>query len=126
MRPSDPDDRDWRTAPRPVKEGLDGVARRLGAPEASALSAVFSRWEEAVGRSVAANARPVRLSEGVLTVAVTHPGWATELRYLSGDVVRRVSEVAGDGVVTAIEIRVEGQPAAPRRPPFRGGPATSK
>ena len=121
MRPGDGDDREWRTVPRPVKEGLDNVARRLGAPEATALAAVFSGWERAVGATVAANARPVRLIDGTLLVAVEQPGWATQLRYLAADLVRRLTEVAGAGVVTAIEIKVEGASAPPRRPPFTPG-----
>ena len=110
----------WRSKPRPVRDGLESLARRLGAPTASALGAVFSGWENAVGTTVATHARPVSLSHGILVVVVDQPGWATELRYLSNDLLQRLAEVAGDGVVDAIEIRVDSGPEKAKRPPFRG------
>ncbi len=101
-----------------MKHSLEHLARRLGAPTASALGAVFSQWEAAVGPSVAAHARPVSLNDGVLIVAVDQPGWATQLRYLSADLLVRLADVAGEGVVGRIEIRVEGGPRVAKRPPF--------
>jgi predicted nucleic acid-binding Zn ribbon protein len=110
---------EWRSAPRPVKDSLEHLARRLGAPTATALGAVFSRWDEAVGATVAAHARPVSLADGVLVVAVDQPGWATQLRYLSADLLGRLAEVAGEGVVGRIDIRVDSGPQKAKRPPFR-------
>lgn len=98
---------EWATLPRPVSDSLESLARRLGAPTASALGAVFSRWEEAVGPEVAAHSRPVAVTGGVLRVAVDHPGWATQLRYLATTLLGRVEEVAGAGVVRRIDIQVE-------------------
>jgi predicted nucleic acid-binding Zn ribbon protein len=100
---------DDRRGPRPVKDGLEGLARRLGAPTASSLGAVFSHWEETVGKTVAAHARPLSLTDGVLVVAVDEPGWATQLRYLTNDLLSRLADVAGPGVVGRIELRVEGE-----------------
>jgi predicted nucleic acid-binding Zn ribbon protein len=102
--------------PRRVGEGLDAIARRLGAPTASSMGAVFSRWDEAVGPAIASHARPIALADGVLTVGVDEPGWATQLRYLANDVVARIAAVVGAGVVGRIELRVE----APRE--ARNGP----
>ena len=102
----------WRplpedSVPKRLRESLDRYAKRLGAPRASALGAVFSRWEEVVGASVAAHARPVSLVDGALVVAVDEPGWATQLRFLTADILRRLEEVAGPGVATRLEVRVE-------------------
>jgi len=110
----------WRSQPRPVGDGLEHLARRLGAPTASSLGAVFSRWEEVVGPVVAAHATPRSLTDGILVVAVDQPGWATQLRYLSADLLQRLKEVAGEGVVGRIDIRVDGGPQRAKRPPFRG------
>ena len=120
-RGADPADweRRFRSAPRPVKDSLEHLARRLGAPTASALGAVFSQWDDAVGPSVAAHARPVSLADGVLVVAVDQPGWATQLRYLSADLLTRLAVVAGEGVVGRIDIRVEDGSYKAKRPPFR-------
>jgi hypothetical protein len=48
----------------------------------------------------------VGLVDGALRVAVDDPGWATELRYLGADVVRRLDEVVGEGVVRRLEVVV--------------------
>jgi predicted nucleic acid-binding Zn ribbon protein len=92
--------------PRRVGESLDKVARRLGAPGARSLGAVFGHWDDIVGPVVAAHATPVSLRDGVLRVEVDEPGWATQLRYLAPDVIRRCGEVAGPDVVVSVEVKV--------------------
>jgi predicted nucleic acid-binding Zn ribbon protein len=92
--------------PRPVGDSLPDLARRLGAPAPSVLTAVFTRWEEIVGPSIAANAWPVSLSRGVLVVGVEHPGWASQLRFLATDMVANVATVTGSDAVEKVEIKV--------------------
>jgi predicted nucleic acid-binding Zn ribbon protein len=72
----------------------------------SAASAIWNRWREIVGPAVADHARPRSLRDGTLRISVDEPAWATHLRYLSNDIVRRVGEVAGAGIVTTIEVSV--------------------
>jgi predicted nucleic acid-binding Zn ribbon protein len=92
--------------PQPLSGALDRVARRLGAPRSSALSAVFARWEEIVGEGIAQHARPLSLRNGALVVGVDEPGWATQVKYLTTTLLERLVEVAGEGAVTTIEVRV--------------------
>jgi predicted nucleic acid-binding Zn ribbon protein len=92
--------------PRPVGESLDGMARKLGAPKVSVLNAVFARWEEIVGPSVAAHARPLSLRAGVLVIGTDQPGWATQLRFLGPDLLSRLASIAGDDAVERVEIKV--------------------
>ena len=110
-RPPERDPLAGKPEPRNLGESLDGLARRLGAPAASSMSAVFTKWADAVGPSIAAHARPVGLHDGVLTVAVDDPAWASQLRFLANELVAKVASVAGSDVVGRIEIRVE----SPRR-----------
>jgi predicted nucleic acid-binding Zn ribbon protein len=42
----------------------------------------------------------------VLAVAVDSPAWATQLRLLGNELLGRLSEAAGSGVVTALDVRV--------------------
>ncbi|HUF33668.1 MAG TPA: DUF721 domain-containing protein [Acidimicrobiales bacterium] len=92
--------------PRSVADSLDRVAASLGVPRASTLTTVFSAWPELVGASVAERATPRRLEGTVLHVSVEEPAWATQLRWLEADLLRRLEEVVGPGAVTAIEVRV--------------------
>lgn len=76
------------------------------APESSApgvLGAVFSRWDEIAGPALARHVRPLRLTPGELVVAVDEPAWATQVRSLAGELLRRVGEVAGE---TPAQLRV--------------------
>ena len=92
--------------PRPLKASLDRVARSLGGPDSGSLSGLFGRWADIVGPQLAAHARPVSLSSGVLVVAVTEPAWATQLTYLDGELLGRFREALGDGVVERVEVRL--------------------
>lgn len=68
------------------------------APPASAATwgTIFSRWEELVGEALARHARPLRLEDGALVVAVDRPPWATQVRALAGDILARVREETGE------------------------------
>lgn len=99
-----PDERD----PRPVRESLRAVAARLGLPDPGVLGQVFTHWEELVGPDVAAHAAPRSLRDGRLTVAVDHPAWATSLRLLTGDLLRRAEMVLGPGTLKEVSVAVEG------------------
>jgi predicted nucleic acid-binding Zn ribbon protein len=41
-----------------------------------------------------------------LVVVVDQPGWATQLRFLEADLLRRLAEMVGPGVVETIEVKV--------------------
>jgi predicted nucleic acid-binding Zn ribbon protein len=112
----------WRPLPVPRDEqepkglgsSLDRLAASLGAPAPGLLGVVFARWPDLVGPDVAAHATPRSLRDGVLTVVVDHPAWATSLRMLAGDLLRRVAE-AGEGEVAELVVHVDGGPRRPGR-----------
>lgn len=95
-RPPGPDG-----GPRSLSEGLEEVVDRLvpptpaGAPPPGVLGTVFSRWDEIAGPALARHARPLRLTAGELVVAVDEPAWATQVRSLGSDLLKRVEEVSG-------------------------------
>ena len=100
--------------PRRLGDSLNRVADSLGGPAVGILTTVFAHWADAVGAQIAAHARPVSLAKGVLVVAVDQPAWATQLRFLSAEVLARLEQAAGTPVATHIEVRVA-SPKAPRR-----------
>lgn len=106
----------WRTAPdnpssrgaTPIGASLAGEVRRLGGPDSAVVGQVFGHWEDVVGPAVAAHSRPRGLRDGVLTVEVDDPAWATQLRWLEAQVLVRITEVAGEAHVTQLVVRVAG------------------
>jgi predicted nucleic acid-binding Zn ribbon protein len=96
------------TEPYQIGDALDRVLQGLGAPSVRAVRTVFSSWEELVGPEVAGHCRPVSLDGGVLLVVVDQPAWATRIRFGEQQLLGRVAEELGDGVVRRVEVRVGG------------------
>lgn len=91
--------------PRPVRASLDCLSRALGAPGADALAQIFDRWEALVGPDVAAHARPTLLADSRLVVAVDHPAWATQLRWLGPALLARLATELGAQAPTRLEVK---------------------
>ena len=89
---------------QPLSVGLDKVVRSLRGAGAQATHTLFGRWEAVVGEGIAAHARPAKIDRGRLLVYVDEPGWATQLRYLEGDVLARLQAAGVE--VTGIDVRV--------------------
>jgi predicted nucleic acid-binding Zn ribbon protein len=90
---------------RPVRrigEALSELAADLRLDDPDDVAAVMAAWPTAVGVAVAAHVRPRRLHDGVLLVEVDAPVWATQLRYLEEDVLRRLGRKVRPGVVRSI------------------------
>jgi predicted nucleic acid-binding Zn ribbon protein len=81
---------------------------------AAATGSVFGRWAQIVGPDLAAHTAPESLADGELTVTADSTAWATQLRLLAGQLVRRLNVELGDGAVRRVKVR--GPASAPRRP----------
>lgn len=93
--------------PVPIGALLGDVASKLGAGRADIVGSVFVRWQEIVGASVAAHVRPLRMEGATLVVSADHPAWATQIRALAPDILRRLGEVCGDETVPErLDVRV--------------------
>lgn len=88
--------------PRRLGEALSEVAADLHLDDPDDVAAVMAAWPGAVGDVVAAHVRPRRLHDGELLVEVDAPVWATQLRYLEEDVLRRLGRKVRPGVVKSI------------------------
>ena len=106
--------------PRAIRDVLGKVTKRLGMASPDALSTVFAGWPELVGDTIAAHVRPLGLRDGILHLEADEPGWATQLRYLGPDLIRRVNEQVGSDLVKELAVRVLPQPGARRRAPREG------
>lgn len=102
---------------RRINEALSEVASDLNLDNPDDVAAVMAAWSEAVGEAVAAHVRPRRLHDGELLVEVDAPVWATQLRFLEEDVLRRLGRKVRPGVVKSIRPVVrKGSGASPASP----------
>jgi predicted nucleic acid-binding Zn ribbon protein len=99
-----------RRAPEPVslRDAVAAVGKELGMPPPTELSALVDAWPEIVGDAVASHASVRSVRDGVCTVEVDEPGWATQLRYAERQVVERAAACCGAGVVTSVRVVVAG------------------
>ena len=106
-----PDDRD----PQTMDEALGRFVSEQGWETELRVHGVCSRWEAIVGKDVGQHVTPQSFADGRLVVRTDSTAWATQMRLLAPDVIRRLNEVLGEGTVTAID--VEG----PRGPSWKRG-----
>lgn len=106
-----PDERD----PQTIDDTLGRFVAEQGWETELRVHGVFSRWEAIVGREVAQHVTPTSYADGRLGVRTDSTAWATQMKLLAPDVLRRLNDVLGDATVTVID--VEG----PRGPSWRRG-----
>jgi predicted nucleic acid-binding Zn ribbon protein len=70
-------------------------------------------WPAAVGKRIAVHAAAKSLVRGSLIVEVEDSIWQKQLFYLRFQILAKLQEMVGAGVITDVEFRI----ATPRRPP---------
>lgn len=102
---------------------LERIMKQRGWQKPAAEAKVFGAWEKVVGPDVAKHSRPVKLDAGVLTVEAESTAWATQLRLLAGNLLKRIAAEVGHNVVTKLNIHGPAAPSwnkGPRRVQGRG------
>jgi predicted nucleic acid-binding Zn ribbon protein len=112
---SRPPGRERREDPQSLTSALDGLIGDQGWARKAATGSVFGRWAEIVGPDLAAHTKPDTLADGELTVTADSTAWATQLRLLAAQLVRRLNAELGDGSVRRVKVRGPAS-GAPRRP----------
>ncbi|GID97618.1 DUF721 domain-containing protein [Amorphoplanes digitatis] len=102
---------------------LERIMKQRGWQKPAAEATVFGAWEKVVGPDVAQHSRPMKLDAGVLTVEAESTAWATQLRLLAGNLLKRIAAEVGHNVVTKLNIHGPAAPSwnkGPRRVQGRG------
>ena len=91
--------------PRPlsglVQENLVG----LGLGERLREAEIWRIWPDVVGATLACRARPVRIINGTLTVAVSSAPWMQELRFMTVMMKDKLNSCLGTEVVREIVLK---------------------
>lgn len=103
-------------------QGLGTVFGRLlserGWNSPVAVGSVMARWAELVGPEIAAHCTPESFHQTTILVRCDSTAWATQLRLISSDLIRRFDHELGAGVVTAMTV------VGPSAPSWRKGGRT--
>jgi predicted nucleic acid-binding Zn ribbon protein len=104
-----------RDDPQPLTSAIEGLVDSHGWRQRAAMGSVFGRWEQIVGRDLAAHTRPDSFADGELAVTADSTAWATQVRLLAPVLIQRLNTELGDGTVRRVKVR---GPVPPRQ---RGG-----
>ena len=66
----------------------------------------MGNWEHLVGERIAAHTQPQRIKDKIVYVSCDNSTWATELRYLQRQILRKISDRLGPDVI--VELRIHG------------------
>ena len=102
--------------PRLVADTLAALVRDRGWTQDVSVGGVIGRWRDVVGDQVADQCTPETFEDGVLLVRTDSTSWATNLKLLAPQLLRRLADDVGEDVVR--EVRVLG----PAGPGFKRGP----
>jgi predicted nucleic acid-binding Zn ribbon protein len=120
-----PGRRPRRDDPEPLNAAIEALLDAQGWREAALVGSVFGRWAEIVGPDLAAHTRPDSVADGELTVTADSTAWATQVRLLAANLVRRLNAELGEGAVQRVRVRGPAGAAGPARRPgewrVRGG-----
>ena len=100
-----------RDDPQPLGAALGGLLSSRGWRQRAAVGAVFGSWDQIVGADVAAHTRPEAFDDGELVVAADSAAWATQVRLLAPQLIRRLADELGAGTVRRVRVRGPSGPA---------------
>ncbi len=81
---------------------VDRTVKRLPLSRRLEDYAVWTVWDETVGRAVARNARPEKLRDGTLFVRVRAPAWMQQLHYMRDIMLEKLNRRLGRAAITRI------------------------
>ncbi len=90
--------------PKSLSETLGNLLVQRGWNQDVAVGGVIGRWAAIVGEDIAAHCTAETFENSVLTVRAHSTAWATQLKFLSPDILQRVGADVGDGVVKELRI----------------------
>jgi predicted nucleic acid-binding Zn ribbon protein len=107
-----PDARD----PAPLGAIVDQSIEQLGWTGPLSEARLFGQWAGLVGAEVAARCQPVSLRDGELRITAESTAWATQLRMLAPQLLKRICAELPPGTVTRLQI------SGPAAPSWKHGP----
>lgn len=93
-------------APDQLDDLLPDLIADRGWGDRLQASAVVNRWEEIAGPELAKRCEAVRVAGGTLVVRAVDQTWATQLKYMTTQLVDRANQVIGRTVVHQLRITV--------------------
>ncbi|UYQ77616.1 DciA family protein [Glutamicibacter sp. JL.03c] len=101
--------------PRAIGEVVARLSKARGWNTQVAVGSVLGRWNDMVGEDIAAHCKPESFEDTVVIVRCDSTSWATQLRLLSHQLLKKFDAELGPGIVTVIRV------LGPNAPSWRHG-----
>lgn len=106
-----------RREPAPLGDLIRRILDGLGVGDLDQWKRICDEWPDVVGVPWNRQARPISLTDGVLTVEAMTPAAIGVLRYGTKGLIERLGERYGEGVVTEVRLRPPAGRGRPGRHP---------
>lgn len=90
--------------PKAFGSAIRDLLAARGWEERAAVGGVFGRWPQIVGPELAEHTTPQTFEDGVLVIAADSTSWATQVRLLAPNLVKRLNEELGHGTVQRVKV----------------------
>lgn len=107
-----PDTRD----PLPFGSALQKLMKNVGGSVDLTKATLFANWSTMVGPAIAAHCQPTSFVDGELTLQCESTAWASQLRLMTPQLLKKLNEALGQGAVRWIKA------TGPSAPSWRFGP----
>jgi predicted nucleic acid-binding Zn ribbon protein len=94
-----------RKQPLAFNAALNEFAASVGITKKLREYSVLTSWETIVGEQIARVAKPQRIDNKILLVAVTSAPWRTELSMRRREIIEKINTAVGKRVVQDIRFR---------------------
>jgi hypothetical protein len=95
--------------PTSLEEAMKGVLAQLGLPAPSISDSLRENWAEVAGEPWGSQTRPLFIRDKELMVEAASAVLVAMLRYGVGDLLRRLDDHLGEGLVESIRVVAPGR-----------------
>jgi predicted nucleic acid-binding Zn ribbon protein len=89
-----------------IRSILDDVLKPYQTGPEYALKEVWHLWDEAVGKTIAQNARPAAFKRKLLIVHVSNSTWVHQLQFLKNDMITKLNAASGKPLIEEIKFKI--------------------
>ena len=91
--------------PKELNEILSNAINTLGLSHGIAQGKVLNEWKNIVGEHIAKVTEADYFDKETLIVKVTSSAWRNELQFYKENILQKIRELVGEGIVTEIRFR---------------------
>ena len=85
---------------------IGGVLNNYRSKPDFELSEIWHLWDEAVGTTIAQNARPAAFKGKLLIVHVSSSTWIHQLQFLKNDLMAQINDALGKPLIQEIKFKI--------------------